>query len=154
MTIFDKYNVRLNDSTFNNLALRGKFQKKYANHTANIKIGDASSVDLITGVLNNLVADHHNNRIIITGPGNLIECQQAMNQCSSIMIKTNGTSIDSYEFLEDLFSLMGYTVMLVSSINPYTDSLKKIGFIPYLQLTNRRTDSIVTFSFKQIKLWK
>lgn len=170
MITLDDQKANILDTSFNNLDLLARFKEKWkGKEYIKIKIGTNILIDLIKAeTLNSLVGDLDIRSILVTFPLNqlpslayrrgdiTISAKQLINQCSTIEVSIGAhKDEETYDLIEDIFSLMGYTIIILSLRDNWdlNEFITKRGFKPLINLQNRRTLNRVTIFFKQLQLW-
>lgn len=171
MVILKTKHEKFNESTFIDETLRTNFIKKWkdkVDFSARI-LGTETEVELNDNLIK-LTCDMDNNTLYIKlkSPkdvyGSTYVAKQPAVQCSTISVSIANYFNDTVlEFFEELFYLSGYIIIQISFSIKFSNDYPKDeqimrekfeskGYRGYVSGTNRRTGSLITLMFKELKL--
>lgn len=154
-------------TTFHNGEILQKFQEKHKGVVARLTATSSRETnavlyeDIMTASTLKLVSDHGSMRFFSLGyvKGDdrvTFFFQQMPGFCGAIHLVSVFTNLDLEErriFIEDLLQAMGYTVLFLSIKSDRVDRIKIIeenGYIPYMEINNRRTKNDVKLFYKTL----
>lgn len=154
--------------SFCNLELKNKFLEKYKDLQAKMTrayitgstTAQSQTHELYTleGLTGNLVTDQGSREMTIVyhtaASPVVIRARQLAAQCSTLsVISGNDPKPEKWEFLNDLFYMMGYTAIVITTAAPLTTpKFENLGFIALAKYKNRRTNNTITILLKQLEL--
>lgn len=164
MVRLENSNADFFNLTFHNKDLHKRFIKSYyPKYKINVKIKDRvydidKEEDAIAASF-----DHAKESITVNFYNDKsrysrnVYASQFLAQCSSVIITTDDCIVDKDQtMLEDLFYLLGYTVVFIS-FRPtrgltLLESFTKAGYNPICQGKNKRSGNEIAIMFKELKL--